>query len=283
MRGTQPDGLPLWKARGQQHAHKPAPQSDAFPALGRRRSLSAPSLADAATGNSSSSTQQQQQPYSAVAGSGSRSAGNSRSSSEDRSRASKQQQVYQQKHALIDTNSNNQQQAASTAGLALLQDCHPWCDAALLQGVLSSVDGDVAAALDALEQMLPADGNSHRQQRPGGPQGSSSDSSSTSATDARHAAATGDSSAALQLWPAGPSQESGAAETQITRQLQRLHLQQHHSQTRQQQHQQQQQQQEAQLSGQQQQQQESAGQDTYHALRGDAVKLSHKFVKASKR
>jgi hypothetical protein len=201
---------------------------------------------------------------------------------ERRSRPSKQEQVYQQKqHVHNDNDSNNQQQAASTAGLALLQECHPWCDSALLQEVLVSVDGDVAAALDALEQMLPADGSSHRQQQqPGGSQRSSiGSSSSTNNTNTRPsaAAAAADSSAALQLWPAGPDEESGAAaETQIAQQLERLHLQQQPAQSQQQQHQKQPRQE-------QQQQQQSAGRDTYHALRGDAVKLSHKYAKASKR
>jgi hypothetical protein len=63
----------------------------------------------------------------------------------------------------------------------------------------------------------------------------------------------------VQLWPAGPEEHlPGVSSPQ--QQLAQL-----------------------QLSNRQQQQQQVVEQDTYRALRGDAVKLSHKYRKASKR
>jgi hypothetical protein len=167
----------------------------------------------------------------------------------------------------------------------------------LLREVLEALEGDVVAALQALEQMLPT-GSSFE---PGGhhsssscSEGSCSDSSCSdssaeglnrgSTSTAAAAAATAHRAGRQQLTqqraqyqhhPAGPEdlqvacQQHQAQQQQQQQARQALGSQQH-------QQQQQQQQQQPQPSA-------EAAADTYRSLRGEAMKLSHKYRKASRK
>ena len=233
--------------------------------LGRRRSLSAPSLASAAE-------EQQPQPYSAIAaGSSSKKpAGHSRrSSSVDRSQPKQQhgQHSTRTTHQLHQpTPQQQRQQQGAVTGLQLLQECHPWCEAVVLHEVLQAVGGDVAAALGALQQMLPvpaADGTATAGPGSSCSDGSCSDTSTEQAPGVTTSSSTAAGSSLRQNWPAGPA--DAPVEDAVAR-LHQLRVQDNSSQP------------------QQQQQRQVAGvEDTYRLLRGDAVKLSHKYRRATKR
>jgi hypothetical protein len=151
LAGTNSNAGPLYNSdtRSFQKQQQQQQRGHALPPkLGVRRSISAPSFAEAAKQQNLQQQQQQQQHHSQQR----KQQQHHHHHQQERQQQQSQQQQQQQQH--VQQQHHTQQDMQQL--VQQLSHLHPWCDSELLQEVLASVDNNTAAAAAALADLAPA-------------------------------------------------------------------------------------------------------------------------------